>query len=251
MLLGPSGSGKSTLLNILGGLDASSGVQLWFQEQELTHMDDGELTLFRREHVGFVFQFYNLIPSLTAAENVQLVTEIARAPMTPEEALRLVGLGDRLHHFPAQLSGGEQQRVAIARAEISYILLGETALLTLVALPLGCGFGYALARVIVAAFETELYRVPFVIEPATYAWAMVIGLAATIASALLVRRRLDRAGHRAASERSRHRSSTNRAPCLSARCCWPVHRPARYFPRERREGDGLAACHTAAPVIFK
>ena len=116
VLLGPSGSGKSTLLNILGGLDAPSGGQLWFQEQELTHLDDGELTHFRREHVGFVFQFYNLIPSLTAAENVQLVTEIARAPMTPEEALRLVGLGDRLHHFPAQLSGGEQQRVAIARA---------------------------------------------------------------------------------------------------------------------------------------
>ena len=116
VLLGPSGSGKSTLLNILGGLDTPSAGQLWFLEQELTQLDDKHLTRFRREHVGFVFQFYNLILSLTAAENVQLVTEIAHAPMTPDDALRLVGLGERLQHFPAQLSGGEQQRVAIARA---------------------------------------------------------------------------------------------------------------------------------------
>jgi putative ABC transport system ATP-binding protein len=116
VLLGPSGSGKSTLLNILGGLDSPSGGRLWFLEQELTTLDDKGLTRYRREHVGFVFQFYNLIPSLTAEENVQLVTEIARAPMPPEQALRLVGLGARLQHFPAQLSGGEQQRVAIARA---------------------------------------------------------------------------------------------------------------------------------------
>ena len=116
VLLGPSGSGKSTLLNILGGLDSCSSGELWFQDEELTRLDDRHLTRFRREHVGFVFQFYNLVPSLTALENVQLVTEIARGPMAPEAAVRLVGLGDRLHHFPAQLSGGEQQRVAIARA---------------------------------------------------------------------------------------------------------------------------------------
>jgi putative ABC transport system ATP-binding protein len=116
VLLGPSGSGKSTLLNILGGLDNASGGEAWFQDHELTRLDDRALTRYRREHVGFVFQFYNLIPSLTAAENVALVTEIAAAPMAPEDALRLVGLGARLHHFPAQLSGGEQQRVAIARA---------------------------------------------------------------------------------------------------------------------------------------
>jgi putative ABC transport system ATP-binding protein len=116
VLLGPSGSGKSTLLNILGGLDSASGGEAWFQDHELTRLDDRALTRYRREHVGFVFQFYNLIPSLTAAENVALVTEIAAAPMAPEDALRLVGLGPRLHHFPAQLSGGEQQRVAIARA---------------------------------------------------------------------------------------------------------------------------------------
>jgi putative ABC transport system ATP-binding protein len=116
VLLGPSGSGKSTLLNILGGLDTASGGEAWFRDQPLTRLDDRGLTQYRRDHVGFVFQFYNLIPSLTAAENVALVTEIAARPMAPEEALRLVGLGERLEHFPAQLSGGEQQRVAIARA---------------------------------------------------------------------------------------------------------------------------------------
>jgi putative ABC transport system ATP-binding protein len=116
VLLGPSGSGKSTLLNILGGLDAASSGQAWFREQELTALDERGLTRYRREHVGFVFQFYNLIPSLTAEENVALVTEIAQRPMTAAQALQLVGLGERLHHFPAQLSGGEQQRVAIARA---------------------------------------------------------------------------------------------------------------------------------------
>jgi putative ABC transport system ATP-binding protein len=117
VLLGPSGSGKSTLLNILGGLDKASSGEAWFRDRELTRLDDRELTRYRRTHVGFVFQFYNLIPSLTAAENVALVTEIAAGrPMAPEEALRLVGLEQRMHHFPAQLSGGEQQRVAIARA---------------------------------------------------------------------------------------------------------------------------------------
>jgi len=115
-LLGPSGSGKSTLLNILGGLDHASDGQVWFRGDELTALDDRGLTRYRRANVGFVFQFYNLIPSLTATENVALVTEIAPAPMAPEEALRMVGLGERLDHFPAQLSGGEQQRVAIARA---------------------------------------------------------------------------------------------------------------------------------------
>jgi putative ABC transport system ATP-binding protein len=116
VLLGPSGSGKSTLLNILGGLDTASSGELWFRGRELGALDDARRTQYRREHVGFVFQFYNLVPSLTAAENVQLVTEIARSPMPPGDALRLVGLGERLDHFPAQLSGGEQQRVAIARA---------------------------------------------------------------------------------------------------------------------------------------
>jgi putative ABC transport system ATP-binding protein len=116
VLLGPSGSGKSTLLNILGGLDTASGGEAWFLDHELTGLDDSGLTQYRREHVGFVFQFYNLIPSLTALENVALVTEIATNPMQPADALRLVGLGERLNHFPAQLSGGEQQRVAIARA---------------------------------------------------------------------------------------------------------------------------------------
>ncbi|RTL61098.1 MAG: ABC transporter ATP-binding protein [Hyphomicrobiales bacterium] len=116
VLLGPSGSGKSTLLNILGGLDhATSGV-VRFHGEDLTALDDAGLTAYRRDHVGFVFQFYNLIPSLTARENVGLVTEIARNPMKPEEALDLVGLSARMDHFPAQLSGGEQQRVAIARA---------------------------------------------------------------------------------------------------------------------------------------
>ncbi len=116
VLLGPSGSGKSTLLNILGGLDVPSAGVVHYLDHDLTAADEAALTLFRRDHVGFVFQFYNLIPSLTALENVALVTEIARNPMPPEKALRLVGLGERLDHFPAQLSGGEQQRVAIARA---------------------------------------------------------------------------------------------------------------------------------------
>ncbi len=116
VILGPSGSGKSTLLNILGGLDAPTGGEVTFRDHDLVAADDRALTRYRREHVGFVFQFYNLIPSLTARENVALVTELSANPMDPDEALRLVGLGDRLHHFPAQLSGGEQQRVAIARA---------------------------------------------------------------------------------------------------------------------------------------
>jgi putative ABC transport system ATP-binding protein len=116
VLLGPSGSGKSTLLNIMGGLDHATSGQLLFKELELTGLDDRGLTAYRRRHVGFVFQFYNLVPSLTARENVALVTEIADDPMQPEEALALVGLEGRLDHFPAQLSGGEQQRVAIARA---------------------------------------------------------------------------------------------------------------------------------------
>jgi putative ABC transport system ATP-binding protein len=115
-LLGPSGSGKSTLLNILGGLDVPTAGRVHYRDWELTDADESELTRYRREHVGFVFQFYNLIPSLTARENVELVTEIAKDPMDAAEALSLVGLGDRLDHFPAQLSGGEQQRVAIARA---------------------------------------------------------------------------------------------------------------------------------------
>lgn len=116
VLLGASGSGKSTLLNILGGLDVPTAGRVFYQDQELTGADDSDLTQFRRAHVGFVFQFYNLIPSLTARENVELVTEIAEHPLEPADALELVGLGDRLDHFPAQLSGGEQQRVAIARA---------------------------------------------------------------------------------------------------------------------------------------
>jgi putative ABC transport system ATP-binding protein len=116
VLLGPSGSGKSTLLNILGGLDAPTSGEVYYLDHKLTGATETELTRFRREHVGFVFQFYNLIPSLTARENVAAVTEIAESPMRPEDALRLVGLGNRLDHFPAQLSGGEQQRVAIARA---------------------------------------------------------------------------------------------------------------------------------------
>jgi putative ABC transport system ATP-binding protein len=116
VLLGPSGSGKSTLLNILGGLDTATGGEVSYHGKDLTGALDRELTDYRRFHVGFVFQFYNLIPSLTAVENVSIVTEIASNPMEPEDALRIVGLGDRLNHFPAQLSGGEQQRVAIARA---------------------------------------------------------------------------------------------------------------------------------------
>ena len=116
VLLGPSGSGKSTLLNILGGLDVPSSGRVRFGETDVTAGKASELTRFRRDYVGFVFQFYNLMPSLTARENVALVTEIASDPMDPAEALELVGLGERLDHFPAQLSGGEQQRVAIARA---------------------------------------------------------------------------------------------------------------------------------------
>lgn len=116
VLLGPSGSGKSTLLNILGGLDQPTSGKFYFRGREVTSFSQRELTLYRRDNVGFVFQFYNLIPSLTARENVALVTEIAQKPMTPDEALTMVGLGHRLDHFPAQLSGGEQQRVAIARA---------------------------------------------------------------------------------------------------------------------------------------
>ena len=116
VLLGPSGSGKSTFLNILGGLDRPSAGEVRFRDYDLIAMSDRQLTLYRRDHVGFVFQFYNLIPSLTARENVALVTEIAAKPMKPEEALAIVGLSERLDHFPAQLSGGEQQRVAIARA---------------------------------------------------------------------------------------------------------------------------------------
>ena len=116
VLLGPSGSGKSTLLNILGGLDTPSAGSARFHDHELTAASEAERTRYRREHVGFVFQFYNLIPSLTARENVALVTEMAANPMSPDEALALVGLGDRADHFPAQMSGGEQQRLAIARA---------------------------------------------------------------------------------------------------------------------------------------
>jgi putative ABC transport system ATP-binding protein len=116
VLLGASGSGKSTLLNILGGLDTASEGTVLYHDQDITQATEKELTEYRRHHVGFVFQFYNLIPSLTARENVAIVTEIARDPMTPEAALELVGLSDRMDHFPAQLSGGQQQRVAIARA---------------------------------------------------------------------------------------------------------------------------------------
>ncbi|MEY4565680.1 MAG: hypothetical protein RLY14_650 [Planctomycetota bacterium] len=116
VFLGPSGSGKSTLLNILGGLDVPTSGSVHYLDHDLSRASQDELTLFRRDHVGFVFQFYNLIPSLTAVENVALITEIAKSPMTPEEALERVGLLNRLHHFPSQLSGGEQQRVAIARA---------------------------------------------------------------------------------------------------------------------------------------
>ncbi len=116
VILGPSGSGKSTFLNIVGGLDKATSGEAWFKDHELTRLDEKGLTQYRRDHVGFVFQFYNLVPSLTALENVQLVTEIARQPMKAEDALELVGLAARRDHFPAQLSGGEQQRVAIARA---------------------------------------------------------------------------------------------------------------------------------------
>ncbi|MFZ1990975.1 MAG: ABC transporter ATP-binding protein [Alphaproteobacteria bacterium] len=116
VMLGPSGSGKSTFLNILGGLDEASAGRALFRGKEITAFGEHDLTAYRRNHVGFVFQFYNLIPSLTARENVSLVTEIARDPLAPEEALKLVGLGERMDHFPAELSGGEQQRVAVARA---------------------------------------------------------------------------------------------------------------------------------------
>ena len=116
VLLGPSGSGKSTLLNVLGGLDAPTSGHARWRDHELTGATDAELTTYRREHVGFIFQFYNLIPSLTARENVRLVAEIAADPMTPEAALGLVGLATRMDHFPSELSGGEQQRVAVARA---------------------------------------------------------------------------------------------------------------------------------------
>jgi putative ABC transport system ATP-binding protein len=116
VLLGPSGSGKSTFLNILGGLDVPTSGEVFYMDHDLTAASSAELTSYRREHVGFVFQFYNLIPSLTALENTALVTEIAVNPLDPKECLRLVGLEQRLNHFPSQLSGGEQQRVAIARA---------------------------------------------------------------------------------------------------------------------------------------
>lgn len=116
VILGPSGSGKSTFLNLVGGLDTATSGAAWFRDQQITGLGDAALTRYRRNSVGFVFQFYNLVPSLTALENVRLVTEIAKTPMPAEEALDLVDLTDRMDHFPAQLSGGEQQRVAIARA---------------------------------------------------------------------------------------------------------------------------------------
>ena len=116
VILGASGSGKSSFLNILGGLDTPTSGEVRFRGQDIAHADQRRLTDYRRRHVGFVFQFYNLMPSLTARENVALVTEIAEAPLRPEEALAMVGLEERLDHFPAQMSGGEQQRVAIARA---------------------------------------------------------------------------------------------------------------------------------------
>lgn len=116
VVLGPSGSGKSTFLNILGGIDRATSGTVFFEGNDITNLGERELTLYRRDHVGFVFQFYNLVPSLTALENVALVTEISANPMRPEEALEIVGLSARRGHFPAQLSGGEQQRVAIARA---------------------------------------------------------------------------------------------------------------------------------------
>ena len=119
VLLGPSGSGKSTLLNILGGLDIPTSGSLSYRGQDLSHANEAELTQYRRQHIGFIFQFYNLIPSLTARENVALVAEIAPKPMSADDALGLVGLTARSHHFPSQLSGGEQQRVAIARAIVS------------------------------------------------------------------------------------------------------------------------------------
>jgi putative ABC transport system ATP-binding protein len=116
VILGPSGSGKSTLMNIMGGLDTASTGEVRFRDIDLTAADEGALTRFRRRHVGFVFQFYNLMPSLTARENVSLAAELAESPLRSEDALERVGLGERMNHFPAQMSGGEQQRVAIARA---------------------------------------------------------------------------------------------------------------------------------------
>jgi len=116
VILGASGSGKSTLMNMIGGIDRPSSGEIWFGEREISRLNDSQLTLFRRQSVGFVFQFYNLVPTLTALENVQVSTEIAEDPMDPVEALEKVGLGERLDHFPAQMSGGQQQRVAIARA---------------------------------------------------------------------------------------------------------------------------------------
>jgi len=116
VMIGPSGSGKSTILNILGGLDTPSGGNIWYRDRQLNHLREAELTRYRRDTIGFVFQFYNLVPNLTARENVMVSTEISRDPMNVEEALRLVGLEERMNHFPSQLSGGEQQRVAIARA---------------------------------------------------------------------------------------------------------------------------------------
>jgi putative ABC transport system ATP-binding protein len=120
VLLGPSGSGKSTLLNILGALDTPTSGEVYYRDHILTKANDAELTRFRREHVGFVFQFYNLIPSLTALENVAVVTELSDHPLSAEEALHMVGLTERMNHFPAQLSGGEQQRIAIARAIVKH-----------------------------------------------------------------------------------------------------------------------------------
>ena len=116
VMVGPSGSGKTTILNLIGGLDSVTGGRLWFGEREITRFTSAELTRYRRETVGFIFQFYNLVPNLTAAENVMVATELSRDPMPVAEALRLVGLEERMRHFPSQLSGGEQQRVAIARA---------------------------------------------------------------------------------------------------------------------------------------
>ncbi|MEW6356952.1 MAG: ABC transporter ATP-binding protein [Planctomycetota bacterium] len=116
VIVGASGSGKSTLLNLIGGIDRPSEGEIWFGDENISQLDDGALTEYRRRHIGFVFQFYNLVPTLTARENVQVSTEIADDAMDPDEALRLVDLGDRLGYFPAQLSGGQQQRVAIARA---------------------------------------------------------------------------------------------------------------------------------------
>ncbi len=147
VLLGPSGSGKSTLLNILGGLDTPTQGSVSYRGEELSQLDEAALTRYRRAHVGFVFQFYNLIPSLTARENVALVAEIAANPMSPDEALERVGLGGRKHHFPSQLSGGEQQRIAIARAIVKRpeILLCDE--------PTGA-LDAATGRVVLAALES-------------------------------------------------------------------------------------------------